>query len=154
MYAVIRVRGRAGVNADVVQTLKYLRLTRINHLVLLPKNKYVEGMLRKAKDYITWGEIDKDTLVELLQKRGRLVGDRSIDMEYLQKNNFSSFEELADAILEKKVIYSKLPDIKPIFRLNPPRGGYKNTKRSVKEDGDLGYRQKEINKLIKRMMVI
>jgi LSU ribosomal protein L30P len=154
MYAVIRVRGRAGVNADVVQTLKYLRLTRINHLVLLPKNKYVEGMLRKAKDYITWGEIDKDTLVELLQKRGRLVGDKPIDMEYLQKNNFSSFEELADAILEKKVIYSKLPYIKPIFRLNPPRGGYKNTKRSVKEDGDLGYRQKEINKLIKRMMVI
>ncbi len=154
MYAVIRVRGRAGVNADVVQTLKYLRLTRINHLVLLPKNKYVEGMLRKAKDYITWGEIDKDTLVELLQKKGRLVGNRPLDMEYLQKNNFSSFEELADAILEKKVIYSKLPDIKPIFRLNPPRGGYKNTKRSVKEDGDLGYRQKEINKLIKRMMVI
>lgn len=154
MYAVIRIRGRAGVNKDVAQTLKYLRLTRVNHLVLLPKNSYVEGMLKKAKDYITWGEIDRETLLELLQKRGRLKGDKPLDIEYLQKNKFSNFEELADAILEKKVNYSKLPDIKPVFRLNPPRGGYRNTKRSVKEDGDLGYRQKEINKLIKRMMVI
>ncbi|MDP8011350.1 MAG: 50S ribosomal protein L30 [Thermoplasmata archaeon] len=154
MYAAIRIRGRAGVNKDVAMTLKYLRLTRVNHLVLLPKNKYIEGMLKKAKDYITWGEIDKETLVELLKKRGRLMGNRPIDAEYLKKINFETFEDLANAILEKKVNYSKLPDIKPIFRLNPPRGGYKNTKRSVKENGDLGYRQKEINKLIKRMMVI
>ncbi len=154
MYAVIRIRGRAGVEKETALTLKYLRLNRINHLVLLPKNKYIEGMLRKSKDYITWGEIDKETLVELLKKRGRLIGDRPLDDEYLKKINFTNFEDLAVAILEKKVDYSKLPEIKPVFRLNPPRGGYKNTKRTVKENGDLGYRQKEINKLIKRMMVI
>lgn len=154
MYAVIRIRGRAGVNSDVAQTLRYLRLTRVNHLVLLPKNASIEGMLKKAKDYITWGEIDRETLKELLEKRGRLMGDKPLDEEYLKKINFNSFDELAAAIIEKKIVYSDLPDIKPVFRLNPPRGGYKNTKRTVKEGGDLGYRQKEINELIKRMMVI
>lgn len=154
MYAVIRIRGRAGVNRDVVKTLKYLRLTRVNHLVLLPKNSATEGMLMKAKDYITWGEIDRETLTQLISKKGRLVGDRPIDLEYLKKLNFNSFEELADAILEKKVRYDRLPDVKPVFRLHPPVGGFKNTKRSFRERGDLGYRQKHINDLIKRMMVM
>jgi len=154
MYAVIRIRGRAGVNRDVAQTLRYLRLTRVNHLIILPKNRVTDGMLRKAKDYITWGEIDRETLAELISRKGRLIGDRPIDLEYLKKLNFNSFEELADAILEKKVRYDRLPEVKPVFRLNPPRGGFKNTKRSFRENGDLGYRQKHINDLIKRMMVI
>ncbi len=154
MYAAIRIRGRTGINRDIAKTLDYLRLTRVNHLVLLPKDRVVEGMLRKAKDYITWGEIDRETLVQLLSKKGRLSGDRPLTEEYLKSLNFNSIEELADAILEKKVRYDKLPEIKPVFRLHPPRGGYKNTKRSFRERGDLGYRQKHINDLIKRMMVV
>ncbi|MEM3311897.1 MAG: 50S ribosomal protein L30, partial [Thermoplasmata archaeon] len=148
-----RIRGRTGVNRDVSKTLKYLRLTRVNHLVLLPKDKVIEGMLRKAKDYITWGEIDRETLIQLLSKRGRLLGDRPIDEAYLKNINLNSIEELADAILEKKLRYDKLPEIKPIFRLHPPLGGFSNTKRSFRERGDLGYRQKHINDLIKKMVI-
>ncbi len=154
MLAAIRIRGRTGINKDVEQTLKYLKLTRINHLVILPKTPSIIGMLEKAKDYITWGDIDKKTLEELIVKRGRLIGDKPIDAQYLESINFKSVEELANAIMEKKINYNDLPNIKPVFRLNPPRGGYKNTKRNVKEMGDLGYRGKEINELIKKMMVV
>ncbi len=154
MLAAIRIRGRAGVNSDVEKTLKYLRLTRVNHLVILPKTPSIIGMLEKAKDYITWGEIDKKTLEELIVKRGRIMGDKPIDQGYLESINFKSVEDLVNAIMEKKINYNDLPNIKPVFRLNPPRGGYKNTKRSIKEMGDLGYRGKEINELIRRMMVI
>jgi len=154
MLAAIRIRGRAGVRSDVEKTLKYLRLTRVNHLVILPKTPSIIGMLEKAKDYITWGDIDKKTLEELIVKRGRLMGDKPIDQAYLESINFKSVEDLVNAIMEKKINYNDLPNIKPVFRLNPPRGGYKNTKRSVKEMGDLGYRGKEINELIRRMMVI
>ncbi|RLF30819.1 MAG: 50S ribosomal protein L30, partial [Thermoplasmata archaeon] len=48
--------------------------------------------------------------------------------------------------------YRELPDIKPVLRLNPPRKGYEGVKRSFMEGGALGYRGKEINKLIKRMI--
>jgi len=42
--------------------------------------------------------------------------------------------------------------VKPIFRLNPPKKGYEGIKRSFVNKGALGYRGKEINKLIERMI--
>ncbi len=154
MYAAIRIRGRTGISYDIEKTLKYLRLTRINHLVLLDETDPIRGMLEKAKDYITWGEINRETLIELLKKRGRLMGDKKIDIEYMKKIGVNSIEELADMLLNGKIKYSSLPDIKPIFRLPPPVKGYKNIKRTVKENGDLGYRGDKINELIKRMLVM
>ena len=58
MIIALRVRGRTGIKEDIADTLDMLRLTRINHAVLLPENDSYLGMLRKGKDYITWGEID------------------------------------------------------------------------------------------------
>ena len=37
------------------------------------------------------------------------------------------------------------------IRMHPPRKGYRGIKQSYKAGGDLGYRGKEINSLIKRM---
>ncbi|MGC8584812.1 MAG: 50S ribosomal protein L30 [Thermoplasmata archaeon] len=154
MYAVIRIRGRTGISYDIEKTLKLMRLTRINHMVLINETDDMKGMLQKSKDYITWGEINRETLIELLKRRGRLMGDKVIDEDYLKKINVKSIEDLADMILEGKITYSDLPDIKPIFRLNPPVSGYKSTRRSVRENGDLGYRGEKINELIRRMMVM
>ena len=74
--------------------------------------------------------------------------------EYLkEKSKFSSIEELADAIYSGKVDIKKLEFIKPVFRLHPPRGGFKKTtKRHVTDGGELGYRGETINKLIRRML--
>jgi large subunit ribosomal protein L30 len=45
-----------------------------------------------------------------------------------------------------------LKDIKPVFRLHPPKKGFKGTiKRSYKSGGVTGYRGEDINNLIKRM---
>jgi large subunit ribosomal protein L30 len=41
--------------------------------------------------------------------------------------------------------------MKPLFRLHPPRKGYKGIRNSVKEGGSLGYRGEAINDLAKRM---
>ena len=46
-----------------------LRLNRISHAVLVEDTPSYNGMLQKAKDYITWGEIDADLfLIKLLLK--------------------------------------------------------------------------------------
>ena len=36
-------------------------------------------MLQVAKDYITWGEIEKDVLSKLIISRGKLEGDKAIN---------------------------------------------------------------------------
>lgn len=151
MYLVIRVRGTTGVIGNIASTLQMLRLNRINHAVLVEENPSYKGMLQKGKDYITWGEIDTETLVELIEKRGKLIGGAAITEEYLAENtDYSSFEELANALINSE-IKAKDINMKPVFRLHPPRKGYEGIRHSVNEGGSLGYRGEAINDLAKRM---
>jgi len=68
----IRVRGRAKLKQPIILTLKMLRLTRINHCVVLRKDKVYSGMLQKVKDYITWGDASGEALKMLKDKKGDL----------------------------------------------------------------------------------
>ncbi|ADD09306.1 50S ribosomal protein L30 [Candidatus Aciduliprofundum boonei] len=153
MLAVIRVRGRTGVRKEISDTLKMLNLTRINHCVLIPETPSYKGMLQKVKDYVTWGEINKDTLERLIRTRGRLYGDEPITDKYVkEKMGFENISALADAIVEGKVLYKDIPNVKPVFRLHPPLKGWEKTKRHFTEGGALGYRGEKINELILRML--
>jgi large subunit ribosomal protein L30 len=151
MIAAIRVRGTTGVKGEVADTMKMLRLNRINHVVILDENPSYQGMLQKAKDYITWGEIKEETLAKVISKRGRLPGNAKLTEEYLKENTpHKNIKDLTKAVFKGE----KLEDngIKPIFRLHPPRKGYKNTKKAYNEDGSLGYRGENIEVLIKKMI--
>lgn len=151
MIAVIRVRGTTGVRPDIAETMNMLRLNRINHAVIIHENPSYKGMLQKVKDYITWGEIDEETLAQVIAKRGRLPGGDKLTDEYLKENtSYKSIEDLAKAVVEG----DKLEDagVKPVFRLHPPRKGYKDTKKAYNEDGTLGYRGENMEILIKNML--
>lgn len=134
-------------------TLAMLRLHRINHLVIVDDTPSYRGMIQKVKDYITWGEIDKETLAKLLRKRGRLIGNKPITDEYVKEKLGMTIEEFAEKVVNGEMKLRDLPNIKPVFRLHPPRGGLKGSKkRSFKEGGALGYRGEKINELIERML--
>ena len=152
MFAILRVRGKIGVNYKIEHNLELLNLTRVSHCVLLKKSPELMGMLRKGKDYITWGEIDKDTLKLLLEKRGKV---------YLEDNKLVPFKEkyakdvdkiVADLLNDKKTI--KEYSIKQVFRLRPPSKGYesKGIKKTYVQGGVLGNRGESINKLLKKMI--
>ncbi|HEX3014650.1 MAG TPA: 50S ribosomal protein L30 [Methanobacterium sp.] len=152
MIAAIRVRGRTGIRKDIEDTLKMLKLTRINHAVLIEDNPSYKGMLQKAKDYITWGEVDVESVTSLISKRGKLAGNVKLTEEYIKENtDFSSIEDLSKAVVESG---AKLEDsgVKPVFRLHPPRKGYKDLKKTFAESGTLGYRGDKIGDLIKKMI--
>ncbi len=152
MYAVIRVRGRTGIKKNIADNLNMLNLTRISHAVVIPETPSYKGMLQKGKDYITWGEISEDTYKLLLAERGRLPGNKRVTDEYVKENtDYDSIEALAVALYNGETTL-KESGLKPIFRLNPPRKGYENTKKSFKEGGSLGYRSENINELIKKMI--
>ncbi len=152
MIAAIRVRGRTGIKKEIADTLDMLKLTRINHAVLIEENPSYRGMLQKAKDYITWGEVDEEIVSQLLSKRGKLSGNLKVTEDYIKENtDYSSVEELSKAVVDSG---AKLEDsgVKPVFRLHPPRKGYENIKKTFTESGSLGYRGDKIGDLIKKMI--
>jgi large subunit ribosomal protein L30 len=153
VFAVVRVRGTVNVKPDIKRTLELLNLYKVNHCVLIEENNVYKGMLQSIKDYTTWGEVDKKTLMNLIISRGMLSGDKTIKEEYIKSaTSYDNIEKLSQAIIENKFSYKEIPEVKPIFRLNPPKKGYEGIKRSFANGGALGYRGKEINKLIERML--
>ncbi len=150
-YAVVLVRGLVNVRQEIRDTIRRLRLTRVNHAVVVPETPEVTGMLNFAQGYVTWGEIDRDTLEHLLLKWGRFEGDVPVTKKEIESRTGMSWDEFLDAVLNNKI---KLSDvgIKP-FRLHPPRKGYERggVKRSFKAGGAHGYRGKAINDLLRRM---
>jgi large subunit ribosomal protein L30 len=152
-YAVIRVRGSVNVRGEILDTLKMLRLNRVNHCVILPNTKTYVGMLQKVKDYVTWGEIAPETLAKMIIHRGKLSGDDKISDEYIKKNSdYKSVMSFAKAVSKGDIGYKHIAGIKPVIRLHPPKKGYEGVKRSYKSGGALGYRGKDINDLIERMI--
>jgi large subunit ribosomal protein L30 len=138
IYAIIRVRGGAETKVPVEDTLRMLNLTRVNHCVVMKKTAALDGMLRKAADNVTWGQVSEDVLERLVAKRGRLPGDRKLDAKQAR-------EEV------KKLLAGEKTAIKKVFRLHPPSGGYRAVKRKFPQ-GDLGPRGEKINDLLKRMI--
>ena len=139
MYAVIRVRGNIGVRPQIKGTLKMLKLTRINQCILVPDTSSMKGMLKTAKDYITWGEISPEILPKLLSKRAKKEGKKLDEKEA---------KDASEVVLKDGL---KKSGLSRVLRLSPPSGGYKSTKTHFPK-GDLGYRGEEINKFLEKMM--
>ena len=123
--AVVRIRGSMKVIKKIRDTMDMLKLHRQNYCVILDMTPSIKGMIKKIESYVTWGEIDDDTLKLLKEKRAEKIKDK----EGKEKD-------------------------KPFFRLSPPRKGFerKGIKLPFKVGGALGYRAEEINDLIRRMV--
>jgi len=152
-YAVVRVRGHVSLRAQIRDTLGYLRLHRTNHCVLLPKSPTTEGMLQRAKDYVTWGEVDPTVAAMLLLRRAEIGGRKPVDDAYVKANSkYASINSFAKALVAGQATLKDVKGLKPVIRLHPPRGGFEGIKRSYREGGALGYRGAEINVLLQRMI--
>ncbi len=150
LFLAIRIRGETGVSPEMLDTLNRLNLSRKHNATLIPDTPGMVGMLQKSSNYITWGEIDREHLTVLLKKRGRLEGNKRIDEDFLKTLGVTSFNELADKIINE----GRVPaPIKKTFRLTPPSGGFKGPiTKHVKEGGELGYRGQAINALLLKMI--
>jgi large subunit ribosomal protein L30 len=125
MLVLVRIRGITGIKTDIKDSLKMLRLHKKHTCVVIPNNDVNWGMCKKVKDFITWGEIDEETLKLLKDKRTKKTHDKQ----------------------------GKEVD-KKFYSLHPPVGGFerKGIKTAFGVGGALGYRGAKINELIKRMI--
>ena len=134
------VRGSIDVNKEIKHTLKILRLYKKNYCVVVDSAPGVMGMIKKVKNYVTFGEIDKETYNLLIEKKGEEYKGRETDKK--------------GKIEYKKFIVINNKKYKPFFRLQPPKKGFgrKGIKVDFKIGGALGDRKEKINELIKRMI--
>lgn len=155
-YCLIRARGVVNVNGRIQDTLRFLHLPRVNFAAIVPSNDpSFMGMIKRAKDYVAYGEIDAQTLTALLTERGRLVGDKPLTDDFVKNatdGKYAGIEAFAKAVVANEARVTDLGEaFKPFFRMHPPIGGWEPIKRHYTVGGALGYRGREINKLVKKM---
>lgn len=154
-FLVVRVRSDINVRHDIKKTMHSLNLTKVNHAVLVPNRPEIVGMLSKAKDYVTWGEPNTETIESLIRERGKMIGDVPVTDELVkQASSFKGIKALADALVSGDAEIKSVQNMKRVFRLHPPRGskGWGGIKRSYVTGGALGNRGDAINALIERML--
>ncbi len=72
MIAVIRIKGQVKIRKEIQETLKRLGLKKKYSCRILDKPKPEElGMIKKARDFIAFGEINEETYKKLVEARGK-----------------------------------------------------------------------------------
>lgn len=64
----VKIRGSIDARESIQRTLETLGLTKKNKAAVLEDNDSNRGMLRKAKDYIAYGEVDEETADKVQEK--------------------------------------------------------------------------------------
>ena len=150
-YLVVRIRGTVNIPHWANNTLDNLNLDKRFRATVIPENPESLGMLRKVKEMVAWTSADATIIKELLEKRGKKTGFKSITNSDLPEG-YNTIEELASAIADNRITLSKIRSIKPWFALNSPRGGFKRkTKTQYSQDGILGE-DKGLADIVKRML--
>ena len=152
--AIIRITGQTKLKKQVKDTLKMLRLYKKNTCIIIKNTPSAEGMIKRIKDFVTWGELDSKTCKILLEKRGKVIGNKLLTKEYLQEKIKLSLDDFVKEFMNFKKELKDIPGFKQFFRLNPPKKGFerKGTKQPFSLGGALGYRKEKINDLIQRMV--
>lgn len=138
MICVIRIKGQVTLRKDLKETLNRLRLRKKYSCIVLNQNKEQAGMIKKVRNLVAFGEIEDKNFEKLIEKRGQKI----------EKKKNVNAKTAAEGINKGKK-YEEF-NLKPFFRLHPPRGGIKSKLHFPK--GVLGDNGKKINDLLLRML--
>jgi len=117
-------------------------------------------MLQLVEPYIAYGEPNLKSVRELIYKRGygkinkqRIpLTDNALIEEHLSKYGIISIEDIIHEIVTVGPNFKQVSNFLWPFKLSNPTGGFHKRKfKHFIEGGDLGNREKEINKLIRQM---
>ena len=144
---VVKIRSTIGCSLQVRRGMETFGLDKQYSCSVADKSDQNMGVLKAIDSWVTYGEIDKETMKKLLTRRSR-VSNRKV-FEWKD----SDLQDFIDRFYEGK---STMKDakIKKTFHLHPPLKGFekrgKKTPFGIK--GAFGYRGAEINKLLERMI--
>jgi len=144
MILLIRITGMVEVNSDIQEALFRLRLRRKYAAVLIKESEENMKLLSKVRNTIAYGTIDDKTLLELITKRARTVGNKKFDAKAV----VAGLQEQA----KKGKLDLVALGIKPFFRLHPAIGGIDTKIHFGRKKGVLGDNKEKINDLVRRML--
>jgi len=150
----IRMKGSFGTPWSLTRALETLRLKAKFNAVLLENTPAAIGMLRKVKDYVTWGEAGTNDIATVLRERGELSGEEMTDAAIRDKFGEASIQDLASALTQGRITLQQLREkgLNPVFRLHPPSSGFEGSgKRPYGSGGELGRRRAPLSALLGRM---
>ena len=101
-----------------------------------------------------WNASDAELVEHIFTKWGRLPGKARLTDEYMAKHTkYKTIKAFAKAFIEMKAEIKDVPELKPFFRLHPPRKGHMRNgiKRPYTISGALGYRGEAITALVEKM---
>ncbi|MEF8832127.1 MAG: 50S ribosomal protein L30 [Candidatus Thermoplasmatota archaeon] len=150
-YAVVRLKSSRNKKPKMKDTLEMLRLNSVNHCTVIPERPTYEGMLNKVKDLITWGEIDTDTMANLLKSKSN-IEESELEKKIDEETAYEGIDQLAEAVVSDDITLDDIDGLDRVFRLHPPFSGYRSTKKPYNTGGALGYRESEINPLLQKML--
>ena len=108
--AVIRLRGKINVHFKVSETMDMLNVRKNNYMTIIPSTSSYLGMLRKSKDFLTWGEINQETLEHVIRKRGELEGKIRITDKFVKENTpYPTIKALSKALLNGETAIGEVP---------------------------------------------
>ncbi len=148
MICIIRIRGRVGLKKEINETLNRLRLRRKYTCVVLEGNKVQLGMIKKVKDFVAFGKINDKTFEKLIEERVQLIDNQRSREPLRGKKNKVDLKKVVEE-LKKGKKFEEL-NLKPFFRLHPPRKGINSKLHFPK--GVLGDNKEKINDLVERML--
>jgi len=160
LYFVIRIKGINNLAPKPKKILQLLRLRQINNGVFVRVTKATEQMLRLVEPYVTYGEPNLKSIRELIYKRGygKVRGQRlplssnQVIEGALRRCDILSIEDLIHEIATVGPNFKQASNFLWPFKLSNPTGGWRQRKfKHYIEGGDQGNREKDINKLIRKM---
>jgi len=148
---VVRIRGTVNIPYWADMTLRNLNLEKKFTATLVPDSPVYIGMLRKIAVMIAWSKADSTIVKELFLKKARKKGSIPVSDSDVP-NEYGNIEGLVRAIVEDKIKISELKYMKPFFRLNPPKGGFKRKTKKAYSDGGILGNNRELPDLVRRML--
>ncbi|MEK6954229.1 MAG: 50S ribosomal protein L30 [Candidatus Micrarchaeota archaeon] len=153
LIAIIRIRGSMETRSRTEDSLKQMHLGRKHSCILMQDTPQLHGFLIQCRDFITWGEVDEKLVSSLLAARGGMEGGKKLtDSELSKSSKFKSIDDFSKALVDGSAKLKDVPSIKPLFRLSPPRKGFKGSIKLPYPKGALGNRKEKICELIGRML--
>jgi len=156
----VRIRGVNRLNPRVVRILRLFRLRQIHNATFIRVNKATLNMLKHVDPFVTYGYPDRKTISDLLYKRGymKVKGQRfpivsnNIVERALGKQNIQSIEDLIEELTSVGPNFKIANNSVWPFKLNSPKGGYREKRHPYNAGGDWGNREGAINEFIRRMI--
>jgi len=139
MILVIRISGQVGLSSAIKESLNRIKIRRKYSATLLKPTRENLKLLKKIRNHVAYGDVNKETLIDLIKKRAQPSS----------KSKKINPEEVVSQ-LEKKSLASL--GLKPFFRLHPPRKGIESKKHFGVGKGVLGDNKEKINELVRRML--